>query len=302
MSLIQDIQALKAEISGLPEVERLGYFKCWIKGYPDQSKKEEILTLWDIVNQYGLVDYPNQARQIVILLHGIRTEATWQSLIAQELRGLPNIEVFPIGYGWFDAVRFWSPKFLGLRKFPEQKITREIRNIRSDHQGGDIVVVAHSFSTYLIGQILAEHTDIRIRKLILCGSIIPTEYRWDRVKTGKDGIAIVNDVGTRDLWPVMARIGSWGYGPSGTFGFKTSQIRDRYFNYSHSDFFSPDHVRKYWIPFIVDGRIVDSKWDVDRASSSAVLGFLAHVPFVKIVIPLVAIGAWLLARFLLSLI
>lgn len=292
MSIEDDIRRLLSEMDALPESERLGYLKGWTANHPDPHVKALIHTTWAVLQSVPQTQpvLPDAREQVVVLLHGIRTEGAWQSRIAANFRNLPNVKVFPIGYGWFDAISFWLPAWVGFRTGPTDRVLRELRDIRSEHPNADMVIVAHSFSTYLVSRILQEHTDIRLSKLVLCGSIIPLGYRWDRVKGAEGGMTIVNEVGTKDIWPVLARVTSWGYGPSGALGFGTHRVRDRFFDYAHSDFFSEDHVRDYWLTFVRDGTIADSPWDLQRPKQPWHLGVASGIPWPKVTIPLI-VGA-----------
>jgi hypothetical protein len=238
-----------------------------------------------------------QSGQIVVaLLHGIRTEAPWQDMVAAEIKRASSIEVFPIGYGWLDVLRFWWP--WRTRMKPLERVLRELRSIRSRFPNADLVVVAHSFSTYLMSKVLEEHKDIRIARLLLCGSIIPVDYRWDKAIHAGD-TTVVNEVGTRDGWPVFARVSSWGYGCSGTMGFKTSLVVDRYFDMGHSDFFTHEHVNQYWLPFLLSSNLIQSPWSAKRPTPGYFLSLLGGLPYIKLFLiglvslPVVAIVWWL---------
>lgn len=295
MSLEADLERLHAELAELPEGERFPFLKGWLSRHPNENEKSTIHVLFGIFQLTGGKQTASaSAVQIVVLLHGIRTAGEWQNRIARELRGIPNVQVYPIKYGWFDALRFWSPSWMGCRRKPLEKVLRELRDIRAENAGADLTVIAHSFSTYLMSKVLRDGTDIRIRKLLLCGSIVPTDYRWDAVKTPVDGMQIVNEVGTRDIWPVFARVASWGYGPSGTYGFGTFRVHDRFFDYKHSDFFSSEHVTRYWVTFVRDGAIVDSPWDSERPTAPWLLSFASGWPLPKLSLTLILGGIFLL--------
>lgn len=191
------------------------------------------------------------SQKIVVLIHGIRTHAEWQERLKTQLEAT-GIKGIPIGYGFFDLFRFLCPLF--TRAKPQRRVERELRSIRSKYPNAEISVVAHSFGTYLMSQILEDATDIRIHRLLLCGSVIPRDYRWDKVKSRVTG-TVLNEAGAKDIWPALARV-TWGFGPSGTLGFKTAHVDDRFHNCGHSDFFQEQHMTKYWLPFLSDGQIV----------------------------------------------
>ncbi len=254
---------------------------------------EDALPQGAIKQLAGASTRPGQ-NTVVVLLHGMLTEAVWQNTVASEIRANCAAVVYPVGYGWFDAIRFLLPG--RTRTKPLEKVLRELRDIQRKHPNFRMVVIAHSFSTYLISKILLEHKDIEIQRLLLCGSIIPIDYRWDQAATAAS-LSVVNEVGTRDFWPVLARVGSWGYGCSGTMGFKTNRVSDRYFDYGHSGFFTPDHVKSYWLPFVLHGDIHPSPWSSERIAPNLLLSAAGGFPQIKLTLitilgALVFGGAW----------
>lgn len=194
---------------------------------------------------------PKKPAEIIVLIHGIRTQAEWQNMVAAELT-TPTTEVWPLKYEFFDAFRFWLP--FGSRRRPVGDMLRELRRIKSENPEAMLSVIAHSFGTYVIGRILRDETDIRLHRLVLCGSVLPRRFRWDIVG---DRIAthVVNDCGTWDAWPVLAQSSSFGYGASGTFGFGRYRVRDRFHNFKHSGFFDEQFVRTFWKPLFTDNAL-----------------------------------------------
>ena len=99
----------------------------------------------------------------------------------------------------------------------------------------------------------------------------------------------VNDCALGDVWPVLARFVTFGYGSSGRFGFGGNRIRDRFFEMGHSGFFDDRFVRQYWIPYLTEGRIVEGV--VDRPKTAwwlSVLG-IARLPYVVLAVFLLAV-------------
>ncbi|MYM85726.1 hypothetical protein GTP91_00875 [Rugamonas sp. FT82W] len=275
----------------IPEENRLNFVKSEIRKIGDPRERE----IAETCVLAGMSLAKSAPEKIVVLIHGIRTHAEWQERLAEQLNNVNNIRVYPVGYGYLDVLRFWCP--LWTRREPIDKILRELRAIRTNHKNSEISVVAHSFGTYIISQILADATDVELQRLQLCGSIIHTKYRWDKVKYRIKGI-VVNDVGTKDIWPVLASLITWGYGVSGTFGFKTSFVSDRYHNCEHSDFFDNAHMRKYWIPLIVDGQNVKSEWTGSRPSPGKLVTILNIIPLKTLVFSTAIIYGLLRINFL----
>ncbi|MDA8019457.1 MAG: hypothetical protein MPN21_18600 [Thermoanaerobaculia bacterium] len=123
-----------------------------------------------------------------------------------------------------------------------------------------VSVIAHSFGTFLIARTLQENPDIRIHRLILCGGIVPDDFGWEGVtaqlNTDRSGMVhVVNDCGLKDLLPVLAKSCSSAYGSSGHFGFGHPRVHDRFFPWGHGGFFLRRRIRKYWLPYLKEGRI-----------------------------------------------
>jgi pimeloyl-ACP methyl ester carboxylesterase len=219
---------------------------------------------------------------VILLIHGIRTEGVWQDKLYAKLKKSPTTLPVIVGFPYQDVFSFWFPSL--FRRYPIERVEREIRNAIKDNPHSHISVVAHSFGTYVISEILTRRPDIQLYRLLLCGSIIDRTYPWDALKNIPTE-EVVNDVGTKDILPATARMVSWGYGNSGTFGFRTGKIKDRFFNFGHSDFFTDQHIDDYWIPYLVDGEIVESEWSHERPSPPFWLSITEVVPFKSVILP-----------------
>lgn len=212
---------------------------------------------------------------LVLLLHGIRTDGAWQEKVAAELNLIPGVEAQPIGCGVLSTFQFWCPILTRSRAL--NKVREKIRLAKNVHEGAKVSVIAHSFGTYALFKLLNDTAEFRFFRVILCGSIVSDEYPWDHVQP-RVKEKIVNDCGTRDIWPVAAKSLSWGYGATGTFGFKTVALHDRFHDIDHGGFFDSDFVKRFWVPYIETGEIVPSEWNIKRPSSPWYVNRLASLP------------------------
>jgi pimeloyl-ACP methyl ester carboxylesterase len=199
---------------------------------------------------------------LVVLLHGIQTEAAWQELVANVLRRTGVVEVVPIKYGYFDLLRFIGPG--PLRIGPIVRVHRELRDIRKKYPNARLSVIAHSFGTYAICAILEDFGDLVLDRLILCGSVVKEDFRWDRIRE-QVRHKVVNECGATDIWPRLAAAASKGYGASGTRGFGAWAVRDRFHPGSHSDYFTESFVSTYWVPYILFGALAASPFEPRRS-------------------------------------
>ena len=220
-----------------------------------------------------------EPRHIVILLHGIRTRAFWYDQAKPLLNNIENVEVKPLGYGYFNALRFLFPFF--TRRAPARKIADEIRKIKwsyaQKHEDIRISVIAHSFGTYTIVSVLEHEHDIDLYNLVLCGSVLPVNFDFGEI-VRKVSNRLVNDAGARDAWPVIAKITSFGYGESGTYGFTSALCEDRFHDFQHSDFFTADFITNYWCPLFERNEVVPSQYRRTLETQSRVLGLLSSLP------------------------
>ncbi|KPZ05050.1 hypothetical protein BVY11_08675 [Pseudomonas amygdali pv. morsprunorum] len=253
--------------------------------------------LFDVLVDTKISQVQNNPEQVVLLLiHGIQTDGAWHKHVAAAMRDDENIYVHGLGYECVTAFQLAGP----FRGTPIKKITREIRDLKKENQNAKLIVIAHSFGSYIVSRILAEETDIEFEKIILCGSIVPRDFRWDKHTKQMPAGSIINDVGTKDSYPILATCSSVGYGSSGRRGFQTARVKDRYFQYGHSDFFVPEknHVETYWKPFIQRGEVAESAWDTEMPKLNLLTLMLSHPwlgrPLMIVMVILLIVGVrWL---------
>jgi pimeloyl-ACP methyl ester carboxylesterase len=138
-------------------------------------------------------------------------------------------------YGRFNLVEFLLPLAF-FRKRSIEQVWRQIRIVRQNNPDADISVIAHSFGTYVVAQLLKENFDIKFHRIIFCGSVVPYDFPFEQIQD-RFRPPIVNEVGTRDIWPAMAESITLGYGSAGTYGFRRPLVRDRWHNGAGHNFF-----------------------------------------------------------------
>jgi pimeloyl-ACP methyl ester carboxylesterase len=214
-------------------------------------------------------------KTLVVLVHGIRTAASWQSMVASVVESETSAIVVPLKYGYFDLLRFLCP-FKICRAAPIERLRKQIDGIREQFTNHRLVVIAHSFGTYAFAQILLENPFFKFDRIVMCGSVIPEDYDWDRIRnqiqSNVKRNAILNDCSARDVWPLIAKSITWGYGATGTFGFGDYNVRDRFHNVTHSEYFKADFVRRYWVSIVKDEPIQFTPTDKSGAIAPAWFG------------------------------
>lgn len=211
----------------------------------------------------------------ILLIHGIRTQAEWQLAVSRALQDIPASTVIPIRYEYFDVLRFLLPVAF-LRRRPVERVRRQIELALRDDPTAEISILAHSFGCSIVGAILRKYPAYseRIRYLALCGSVLPDDFDWGDIRPLKREM-ILNDCGAFDVFPVLAKTCTWGYGSSGTFGFGSAGVIDRHHRFGHSDFLTPEFARDYWAPFFKSGTVVPGV--TDRIERRPLLSLLTVV-------------------------
>ena len=193
---------------------------------------------------------------VVILVHGIRTYAPWQNTLRAELEGR-GIKVELTNYGYFDLFRFWVP-IPRVRASAINRILISIRDVRKLYPHAKLSFLAHSFGTYIVTNILRQEFDFCAHRIVFCGSVVKYNFPFHEV-ADRFTSPIINEVGSSDYWPALAESATWGYGSTGTYGFRSPRVRDRWHNkINHSQFLTDQFCKKFWVPFFSDGNIVEA--------------------------------------------
>ena len=200
---------------------------------------------------------------VIILVHGIRDYALWQERIRRVLA--EEFIVESTNYGRFDLFRFLVPGNY-FRNWAIESVWNQIRDVKKEYPNAKFSFIAHSFGTYIVAHILKRDFDFTAFRIVFCGSVVKRNYPFEQISE-RFASPIVNDVGTKDIWPAIAESLTWGYGSAGTFGFHRPRVHDRWHTGArHGYFLSPGFCREFWVPFFKDGTIVDGTADPEEPS------------------------------------
>jgi tetratricopeptide (TPR) repeat protein len=201
-----------------------------------------------------MMDRPFPEPHLVLLVHGINTRARWFANMRDALSNA-GFTVVPAGYGVYGILRFLLP-FKLLRSNAKDRLRRKIEGARNLYQPSNVSVIAHSFGTRLIAELLAEQHNSKWDRLIFCGSVIPEDFDFALLFKRYSPPAL-NEIGTKDPWPALAQAATWDCGAIGSHGYQGAGVEERWhLGFKHSDFFTEEVCTKYWIPFLLRGEIV----------------------------------------------
>jgi hypothetical protein len=184
---------------------------------------------------------------LVILVHGIRDIARWQDEVKQTLRA-DGFAVESTSYGRMNLIEFILP-FSYFRNKAKLTVWTQIQHAKLLHpNASQVSVIAHSFGTYIIAQIVKEQFAFKFHRIIFCGSVVRYDFPIEHY-AGRYTSPIFNDVGTADPWPAVAQSVTTGYGSVGTYGFHRSGVEDRFHNGAgHGYFLNREFCKRFWIP------------------------------------------------------
>lgn len=226
----------------------------------------------------------NPDETVVLMLHGIRTRAQWMSHVKPAIEQAGLIPV-PTNYGMMNLLPF-ALRFRDREREAIGVIRRQIQRARERYGHASFAVLAHSYGSYVVGRLLAEGETFD--RVILCGSILPSEYDF-----AAGGPPVLNDVGSLDVWPVLASKVSPAYGHSGSFGFHSGvTVEDRFHpGTDHGQFLTREFAERFWVPFLADEKVERASDGCCPSRRQSLLDWLPHVwsRTGKVVYPLIAV-------------
>lgn len=249
--------------------------------------------------------HDRDAKRVVILVHGIRTFGAWQNRLRHLLRSAdPDIVVYRYFYGYFSGLMFAIPF---LRVYSRWRLRKWIEMRRLDLSDCELSIVAHSYGTHIVTYLLkslsgtsgisSSSTNERIafKHVIFCGSVVRDAFDWDDiVGVGKLVSTLVNDCGSRDVWPIISQAFIINTGVAGRYGFRgvlggDTGVYNRYHkDVDHSGFFSDEFMVTNWLPVILRSEIGESELDTPT-TPSAIVGLVMIAEPIKLALLLLPV-------------
>ena len=192
-------------------------------------------------------------RGTVITVHGIKTRGAWQKDVTPVFQdaGLRH-EPVDYGYALFNVV------FRRLQDTVAKRVVDAVIEQERVVPGGPHGVIAHSFGTLCLGRALRVNPSLRLGRICLFGSILPTNFPWYFMWNQGQFELVMNETCEKDRWPRHAR--RWlrwaGAGASGCVGFNPSlcPVFECPYDWTeHSSLATRLHCERVWIPFLLEG-------------------------------------------------
>ena len=199
----------------------------------------------DIAHETNATD---EKLDYVYSLHGIRTNAFWQSRLVKEIADRTGFKVGARNYMRFDILMFLFKNIFAHQ--PLRLVEGDILELQKRYR---VSVIAHSFGTWLLFKALCENGALRVHHVILCGSVFPrasAQWRQFKHRTGQITGDIVNFCGVRDPFPAFAELLSRDFGAAGVVGAGDPDIADSFHDVGHSGFLTSEFCSEYWVPIL----------------------------------------------------
>jgi serine/threonine-protein kinase len=217
---------------------------------PEPSKR--FASAQELAEKLRSIVPPSAIGNVVVTLHGIRTNAKWQRAFAEvaNVAGLePRLDRWNFGY--FSSLRFLLP-WARRAKVQWFRATFELEFPAAQTALSRPSIIAHSFGTYIVGYALLRYPYLRLNRVLLCGSILPAEFPWDVLLERGQVQAVRNEYGSEDIWTELVDWFIPGTGRSGVDGFSTThpRLEQERFTFAHSEYFERGHMTNKWLPFL----------------------------------------------------
>lgn len=204
---------------------------------------------------------------LIITLHGIRTYGRWQQMLGDLVaeyckdHGQAAPRIVHRKFGWFSVVAFLVPP---LRWWQVYNFSRTLLLEQKAGNYSRIDLVGHSFGTHVIGWGLRRalrRRSLPIHTVILAGSVLKSDFPWDRLILERQVRRVCNDCGARDNVLILSQVFVLLTGMAGRVGFAGNTHKDfqnRYSDFGHSGYFrdtenrwSDQYMKMNWLPLLV---------------------------------------------------
>src|SRR4051812_1316584 len=114
----------------------------------------------------GGKDMSVEDKHLVMLVHGINTRALWMDMVRPALEDAGFV-VASTSYGEYGVARFLMP-FRFLRRQAIDRVLIDINTALRLYKPAKLSVISHSFGTYVVSRIIADHPEIVWNRVIFC--------------------------------------------------------------------------------------------------------------------------------------
>lgn len=206
----------------------------------------------------------DRVHRVIFLLHGMRSSRDdWVREIAPLLRKrLPDAEVVESSYGWISMLGFALPS---VRRREIRWLQDQYTEYLARYPNATFDVAAHSNGAYLVGQALQHVPSLQFGRVVLLGSVLPSDYSWEQRREWRQAEAVRTDRSADDLVVAilcngLRGLGMTDIGTSGWSGFESSGGLERdvaWFHGGHSAALARSNLASV-ADFLATGELTES--------------------------------------------
>jgi hypothetical protein len=170
------------------------------------------------------VEPAEEPHQVVFVLHGIRdTNNDWVQNACDRISArAPKVEVIAPNQGYLTLLEFLSPT---RRRRPSRDLKDAYNACVTKYPNVEFHFLGHSNGTYQLGRALRDVPEMRFGRVVLAGSVLPTNYPWDkRFQSGQvkqlENHMSLKDTAVGFVCSALRAIGMRDLGTGGFTGFE----------------------------------------------------------------------------------
>jgi hypothetical protein len=237
------------------------------------KEKEVIGSATKYLTEAGIYsNYPTtrSGLNLVLLFPGIRNYDVWTSILKKELSKIDDVRAEIVGISEFSLGQFFFDVIFDAHDRHLHIINERVVALIAKHEPSAILLIGHSYGTFIMSRFLEAYRNYAISGIILAGSILPVDFMWRRADTSIE--VIVNECGRGDYFPVLAGMLSKRFGASGRIGFSDDRATNRWHPYkthAHFLYFSQmveveratisGCIDKYIKPILLEGLVLEDQ-------------------------------------------
>lgn len=124
---------------------------------------------------------------LVFIMHGIRDLGEWSSRFETALQGQmakraapgDKLAIASVRYGYFGMGQFLLRR--DRQKYVNWFMDQYTETLARYPQVQEIHFIGHSNGTYLLASALEKYRSMKIKRLVLGGSVVPQDYQWKKI-------------------------------------------------------------------------------------------------------------------------
>lgn len=168
---------------------------------------------------------------IVTLVHGVMSHATGMEKLRDflykdnEFFPYPEVRVRVFNYRNFPAYISGMPfkRFRNIRDTYADYLGTYLKEQQCQYPNANLDVVAHSFGSWMLQQVLLLYPSVSLDRIVLLGSVMDVDFPWGRYCDCNRVADVYNFVGENDWVQFISSLPVVGMGASGRNGFKVQQ-------------------------------------------------------------------------------